>query len=291
VDRTRSLPGHQLMRARHLGAGCLGDAGAALLGALRALARSEPRILRLNLEWILRSAEEQREATATLRDMGFVPTPHPRSYRDTLVIPLGGGEEELLAGFSATTRRDLRGWAQRPVEMRPITETRYAERLNAISQETFARTGGAWQPRRWTERIAVSAAASDRSRLVGLFRAGRDDDDALLAYAWGCVHGEYAQYDDAGSTRVDDIKVSMMYPLMWDLIRWAKASGCSWFDMGGVTAEGRAADDPRAGISEFKRRFSKEVASVGMEWEYEPHPARARVARTITTVIRSLRGR
>jgi hypothetical protein len=286
VERTRALPGHRLMRARHLGTGCLAEAGAALLAAVRDLSHSEPRVLRLSLEWILRTEEEQRSATTLLRTAAFVPTPHPRNYRETLVIPLGGTEEELLAGFSATTRRDLRGWAQRPVEMRPITDARYTDRLNLISRETFGRTGGAWRPRPWAERIALCAAVPDRSRLVGLFRAGRNDDEALLAYAWGCVHGAYAQYDDAGSTRVDDIKVSMMYPIMWDLIRWAKASGCAWFDLGGVTAEGRAADDPRAGISEFKRRFSKEVAAVGMEWEYEPHPARARLARGLARLVR-----
>lgn len=290
VESARTLPGHRLMRARHLGSGCLGDPGRALLTALRELALAEPRVLQLNLEWILRAEAARHEAARALGALGFVQKPPLRGYRDTLVIPLTGSEQDLLASFSATTRRDLRGWASRPVEMRPLTDARYARRLNVISRESFARTGGHWHPRPWTERIALCAAAPDRARLVGLFRAGRDDDDALLAFAWGCVHGDYAQYDDAGSTRADDIKVSMMYPIMWDLIRWARSSGCAWFDMGGVTVHERASDDPRAGISEFKRRFSKEVVPVGMEWEYEPRPRRARLARALSKAIRLVRG-
>jgi hypothetical protein len=289
VQGTRAIPGHRFMRARHLGSGCLDDAAAAALSAARDLASSEPRVLRLNLEWILRTAEEQRRASMMLTSLGFKRSETPRNYEDTLVIPLAPSEEELLASFSATTRRDLRGWAQRPVEMRGITDLRYSGRLNAISRETFQRTGGAWHPRSWGERIAVSAASPERSRLVGLFRAGRDDDEALLAFAWGCVHGEYAQYDDAGSTRVEDVKISMMYPLMWDLIRWAKRSGCTWFDMGGMVAEGSSATDPRAGISDFKRRFSKEPATVGMEWEFVPRPRRERIARALQRMMRGFR--
>jgi hypothetical protein len=286
VQPTRAIPGHRFMRARHLGAGVLCEAGAAALAAVHELARSEPRVLRLSLEWILRTAEEQARASAMLASLGFTRCETPRNYVDTLVIGLDGSEEDLLASFSATTRRELRGWAQRPVEMRGITDTRYADRLNAISRETFARTGGAWHPRSWEERIAVSAAAPGRSRLVGLFRTGRDDDQALLAFAWGCIHGEFAQYDDAGSTRVEDIKVSMMYPLMWDLIRWARRSGCGWFDMGGMVAEGSS--DARAGISEFKRRFSKQAAAVGMEWDFVPRPRREGIARALQRAMVAL---
>jgi hypothetical protein len=289
VERSRLLPGHRLLRARNLGAGCLGAAGSAALAGLLALSRSEARVLRLSVEWVLRTTEEQEQATELLRSLGFARTRRPRQYRHTLVIPLTGTEDDLLASFSTTTRRELRQWERRPVEMRTITEVRYIDRLNALSRETFARTGGAWRPRTWADRIAVSTALPGRSRLIGLFREGRSDDEALLAYAWGCAHGEYAQYDDAGSTRVDDIRVSMMYPLMWDLIRWAKANGCTWFDMGGVATSRRPDGDPRAGIAEFKRRFSKELVPVGMEWEFEPHPLRAGVARILRRLAR-LRG-
>jgi len=287
---TKALPGHRLLRALHAGAALSGPSGEALIRGARELAMREPRVLRLNIEVVLRTPEEHALVSTRMRAAGFAALAAIRHYRNTLIIDLAGTEAEILASFSATTRRDLRGWAERPVEMRAISDARYSERLNAIARETFGRTGGEFQPRAWAERIALCRELPNASRLVGLFRAGRDDPDALLAYAWGCAHGDHAHYDDAGSTRVDDIKVSMMYPLMWDLVRWAKAQGCGWFDMGGaVPADAR--DDPRAGISDFKRRFSKVEAAVGAEWEYEPHPARAALARGLRSAAQRLRGR
>lgn len=288
VAPARALPGHKLLRALHTGAALSGPAGAALALGLRKLARTEPRVLRVNVELVLRTPEEHAVVASRLSAVGFTRVARIRHYTHTLVVDLAGTEDEILASFSQTTRRDLRAWSERPVEMRPISDARYADRLNALARETFARTGGVWHPRPWPARIALCAAEPNASRLVGLFRAGRDDPDALLAYAWGCNHGDHVHYDDAGSTRVDDIKVSMMYPLMWDLIRWAKQQGCAWFDMGGAIEAG-ATDDPRAGISDFKRRFSKVMVEVGAEWEYEPHPARAALARLTRAALSRLR--
>lgn len=279
VEPTRALPGHRLLRAHHLGSALVGDAGDVVLSALRDLSVSAPRILRVNLEFILRTPAEHERVGRTLRTLGFRRLDEGRNYRDTLVIGLGGSEEDVLRSFSTTTRRDLRHWSDGPVTLRPIVDARYADRLNAISRETFARTGGDWEPRPWPERIRLGIERPELSRLVGLFREGRDDPESLLAYAWGCVHGDFAHYDDAGSTRAEDIRVSMAYPLMWDLVRWARRGGCAWFDMGGVTDGTTESGDPRGGISDFKRRFSKEVAAVGAEWEFEPHPRRARLAR------------
>ena len=290
VSPTNALPGHRIARAHHGGAEFVGPEGDALLAGLAEMARNDSRLLRLTVELVLRSAAEQERVAAGMRAAGFSHVEKIRNYRNTLIVDLGGTEEELLASFSATTRRDLRGWAERPVEMRPIEDPRYGARLNALAQETFGRTGGAFVPRPWAERIALCRELPSASRLVGLFRAGRDDPDALLAYAWGCSHGDHAHYDDAGSTRVEDIKVSMMYPLMWDLMRWAKAQGCAWFDMGGAVPAD-AKDDPRLGISDFKRRFSKELVAVGAEWELEPHPGRAALARTVRGAANRLRGR
>jgi hypothetical protein len=284
IEPTRALPGHVLARGRRLGACLVGEAGDAAFARLRQFSIENPRLLQVNLEFILRTSEEHACVEGTLRRLGFQRATAPRNYLETLVIDLIGTEEDLLGSFSSTTRRELRHWSQRPVELRPIREPRYATRLNDIAHETLARTNGGYVPRDWVQRIALCEQLPAQSRLVGLFRAGRDDTDALLAYAWGCAHGDHAHYDDAGSTRVDDIKVSMMYPLMWDLIQWAKHGGCRWFDMGGTLPESATNDDPRAGIDGFKRRFSKEVAKVGAEWVLEPRPGRSRLAAGIRSL-------
>ena len=289
VAPTRALPGHLLARGHHLGCALVSDAGDAVLARVRELAQSEPRLLRLSIEFLLRRSEDQARVSTTLEGLGFARVTAPRNYRSTLVITLDRSEREILAGFSTTTRRNLRHWSEQPLELRPISDPRYADRLNAIAKETYARTGGRRASQDWIERMALCERLPARSRLVGLFRAGQDDPAALLAYAWGCAHGDYAHYDDAGSTRVDDIKASMAYPLMWDLIQWARRGGCRWFDMGGARLTTDTRPDARAGIAEFKRRFSKVEATVGVEWAFEPSPRRARFAdalRRWSTVLR-----
>jgi hypothetical protein len=278
IEPTRALPGHVLARAHHLGTSLVGTAGDAIFSRLRQFAAANSRLLQVSLELILRTPEEHARVEGTLRRLGFRRSTVPRHYEETLVIDLAGTEETLLRSFSSTTRRELRHWSKRPVELRLIRDPNYATRLNEIARETLARTNGRFVPRDWAQRIALCEELPAQSRLVGLFRSGRDDPEALLAYAWSCAHGDHAHYDDAGSTRVDDIRVSMMYPLMWDLIQAAKRGGCQWFDMGGARPAWVPDDDPQAGIDGFKRRFSKEVARVGAEWVLEPHPVRARLA-------------
>ncbi len=137
--------------------------------------------------------------------------------------------------------------------------------------------------REWGSIIELGRVAPRLSRLVGLFRDGRSDPKSLLAFAWGCAHGEYAHYDAAGSTRPDDLRVPLAYALLWDLICWAKRGGAKWFDLGGITFGHRDSSDPLGGISDFKRYFSKQVVVVGQEWMLEPHWGTARIAGFLVT--------
>lgn len=292
IEPTRALPGHVLARAHRLGASLVGDAGDAVLERLREFAAGHPRLLRVNLEFVLRTPQEHARVAGTLGRLGFTRAAAPRYYEQTLVIDLTRSEEALLGAFSSTTRYDLRHWSRLPVELRLIREPDLAGRLDDISRETMARTNGPYVPQDWKRRIALGNELPERSRLAGMFRAGGSDPDALLAYAWGCSHGDYAHYDDAGSTRVEGKRIPLISPLLWDLIRWAKSGGCTWFDMGGTLPESVAGDDPRQGIDKFKRCFSKEVVAVGSEWVYEPHPGRARLAAGVRAIgSQLLRGR
>jgi hypothetical protein len=284
IEPTRTLPGHLLARAHRLGTSLVGYAGEAVLSRLQKFAASKPRLLRVNLEFDLRTPEEHVRIAGMLRRLGFTPATTPRFYRQTLMIDLTRSEEALLESFSSTTRYELRHWSRLPVEIRPIRELDLADRLDDISRETMARTNGPYMPHDWKQRITLSNQLPDRSRLTGMFRAGRRDPDALLAYAWACSHGDHAHYDDAGSTRMHDLKIPMMSPLLWDLILWAKSGGCKWFDLGGTLAESATEEDSRLGIEKFKRRFSKVVVTVGNEWVLVPHPRRARLAARLHAV-------
>ena len=160
-----------------------------------------------------------------------------------------------------------------------ITHERYASRLEELRRETFARTGGGIQDENWETIIVLSRAHPELSRLVGLFREDVDDPSGLLAFAWSRRHTDHVDYAAAASTRPEDLRIPLTFALAWDLIRWGKRVGATWFDFGGITDVAEAQDDRLKGISDFKRNFSDNVILVGEEWVLEPrltsHLARA----------------
>jgi hypothetical protein len=81
----------------------------------------------------------------------------------------------------------------------------------------------------------------------------------------------------------------MAYPLPWGLVTWARRSGATWFDFGGVTRPEPGAADPLAGISEFKRSFTREVAEVGDELVCDVTALRGAVVRARGRGVRTLR--
>ena len=276
---SRTLPGHRILRVRRLGAAG-GAARVAALEALAEYARRAPRVLRLEIGSFAREASHRAELARNLGELGFAPSPSPRLYTETIAVDLGPSEAEILASFHKQTRKNLRRIEREPFALQPILETRFAERLDRLLAETMARTTGPYTREDWAARIAAAASRPELSRLVGLFRAPGRGPEALLAFGWACHHGDHVEYCTTASTRIPGSRLPLTHPLAWDLIRWARANGAGWFDFGGVTSEG--GDDPLRGISEFKRSFSQQVLRVGSEWTLEPHPARARVARTVT---------
>lgn len=282
---SRALPGHRLLSVVRLGVGSGGldqsalDAG---MAAVSALARRERSVLRVTLQTFTLDAESRAQTSEVLRGHGFVSVPTTRSYERTLVVDLTPEESALLAGFHYNARRRIRNVAKYPVKVTTARSGSLAPRLKELGDETHLRTGGEPQQIDWVSVIRMSAEAPHLSRIAILERTDREGPDAVLAFAWGCVHGRVAEYSESGSTRPDDMKVSTSYAVMWDLMSWARQSGAQLFDLGGVTEGSVDSDDPLGGISDFKRFFSQREVEVGQQWVLEPHPARAAAARVIS---------
>jgi hypothetical protein len=281
ISPSRVLPGHRLLRVERFGPGILPIAHAATLQVLISLAHRDPRVLRLYVESLAFEPNERMALESMLAAAGFVRLLAPRCYEHTLVLTLDGDEDSILASLHHTARRHIRNSAKYPVRVAPVVDPAHFARLDEIAAETFARTGGRYTPTDWARIAAVCAREPEASRLVGLYRTDAEGPDSLLAFAWACGHGDHAHYSHAGSTRAADSRIPLLYPLMWDLIVWAKRSGAQFFDFGGVTAGTRTSDDPLGGISDFKRYFTTRLVQVGAEWSYEPRPRRAQAGRIV----------
>ena len=91
-------------------------------------------------------------------------------------------------------------------------------------------------------------------------------------------------YFAGASSRPRDLpRLQIGYPLMRDLIVWAKRAGATWFDCSGVTAGPAGSGDPLGGVSDFKRMFTKQTTDVAEDWVLEPRKVMARLAALVST--------
>jgi lipid II:glycine glycyltransferase (peptidoglycan interpeptide bridge formation enzyme) len=184
---------------------------------------------------------------------------------------LDRSEEELLASFHKTARQNIRAPGKKGLVVRSVTNPSAAERLEALLAESFQRTRATAPRLGWHELIRHASESGAKAHIAGLFREDQAGDSDPLSFAVAYLHGDVAEYAHAGSVRDSSLKVSLLYSVAWELMRWAKQRGATGWDFGGVTeASPNGSSDDRAGITSFKRYFSDRTIEVGEEWVLAP---------------------
>jgi len=288
---TRALPGHEIWRIERLGLDQPTDAVVCALEAAKNEAHARKRVLQIEATIIAVDRERRQQISSAAAALGFTRRDPPlRIYEHTLILDLtSGNADKLLADLPKRTRQKIRLPARRGLEDRLVADPVLAPRMHALMNETLARTGGTPERTDWPLDIELCHKNPERSRLVGMFVEGSTRPEDLLAFSWGCHHGEYGHYNIGASTRSFDTNVSFGYSLVWDLVLWAQANGARWFDFGGITEGAANSTDPLGGISDMKRHFSHNEVAVGEEWVYEPYPMRARIADGVRSLARRFR--
>lgn len=289
---SKAVPLHSILRVEHLGEAVPCGAEVALATALHELVRRSHLVLRVVVELHDRDAARRARLGSALAASGFIRRPDVRMYEHTLAIDLAQDEQALLAAFSSRARRELRRAEKFPLQVVQVDGVAEGEALDALLLETFDRTGGVAPAQDWGRIAAVSEAVPSRLRQFGVMLATEGGVPKLVAFARVTRHGTFAVYDIAASTRLADRRVPLMYPIIWAILTWARETGVTWFDFGGVTTGAAGAeDDPVGGISEFKRNFGGEVLTVGEDWWFDAAPLRDRFAGSLSRVVALLRRR
>jgi hypothetical protein len=289
VGYSRAVPGHHVLTVDRLGPALSDEARQAGLEALRHLARRRRNVLRVRLRTFSRDANIRRAIADAVTELGFRKADSGGLYTQTVVLDVRPDESEVFSSLHATCRRHIRAPAKKGFTVGPVLDPAYADRMDSLMKETMARTKGPYTPHDWASTIELSHRHPSFSRLVGTFEPDAAGPESLVAFAWGCNHGDHATYTAAASTRVVSHNFALGYAPAWELIRWAQQTGAHWFDFGGITEGSYGSGDRLGGISDFKRYFSGQVVTVGAEWVLEPNPVRARLGRAISHVAARVR--
>ena len=181
LSRTRTLPGHHILRVHAFGDAYATVVGEALLTEIACYAAAHGRVLRVIVELECRAESARELLRRTFTSLGFRQVCAERIPARTLVLDLTQNEEKIFASFSKSTRYEVRKATKLGLELIPLIDPAYGPRMDVLLAETFARTGGDVSSNDWGAIMAICRELPHRSRLIGVFHGpGREPGTASL---------------------------------------------------------------------------------------------------------------
>jgi hypothetical protein len=176
------------------------------------------------------------------------------------LISLEGDEQSILMGFHGKWRNSMR----KGLSLGVLTiETMWDKKslkwlLNQYADLQNKKNFTGVSPALLQSLAKQKGAHWKFTLLVGYRNPELSQKDALGWVVVACS-GDTAIYFLGGSTQTGrNLQVNSV--LLWDAIRYAKAAGCMWFDVGGLSGS-----TPK-GIAEFKRGLNPKPYSLIGEW-------------------------
>jgi peptidoglycan pentaglycine glycine transferase (the first glycine) len=189
----------------------------------------------------------------------------------TIIVDLQGEEDDLLARMKQKTRYNIRLALKKNVIVRSSSNLELFSDLMEItgernefgvhSQEYYRRAFDLFYPR------------GECQLLVAEF------NHQPLAAIMVFLHGKRAWYFYGASTNLQRQRMPT-YLLQWEAIRWARAQGCSQYDLWGIPDEDEdvleqeftSRSDGLWGVYRFKRGFGGQVCRALGPWDrvYQP---------------------
>lgn len=186
----------------------------------------------------------------------------------TIVLDLGGTEDDILKRMNQSTRYKCRLGQKKEVTVR-LGEAADAVQFGALMQVTAERDSFYARPPAYYQSVYEAFASSGEVALLIASHAGQD-----LAAAMVFRCGETAYYLYGASSNAERNRMPT-YIVQWEVIRWAKAAGALRYDLWGVpdadeatleaNFEGR--DDGLWGVYKFKRGFGGAVRRSVGAWD------------------------
>ncbi len=223
--------------------------------------------------WVEPELPDTAEWRARLARLGLRPAARTIQPPRTILVDIAPDEATILARMHQKTRYNIRLAERKGVTVRAGTLEDFPA-FYALMQETGARDRFGVHSeayyRRALELFLPTGAAS-----LWLAEVAGEPVAALVAFALGAK----AWYFYGASADRHREKMPT-YALQWAAIRWARARGCTTYDLWGIPdadaatleAEFEQRSDGLWGVYRFKRGFGGQVTRFVGLWEQPLHP-------------------
>lgn len=197
---------------------------------------------------------------------GFIPSPHAIQPPRTIVMDISGNEAQILARMKQKTRYNIRLAEKKGVVVRPSNDLETWDRL---MQETGARDGFGVHTRAYYQQAYDLFHPAGACELLLAEYEGEP-----LAGIMVFARGKRAWYLYGASASAHREKMPA-YLLQWAGICWARARGCTQYDLWGVPDEDEQTleanflerSDGLWGVYRFKRGFGGQVKRAAGPWD------------------------
>lgn len=190
--------------------------------------------------------------------------------RSTLVVDLRGSEDEILSRMKSKTRYNVRLAGRRGVTVRPARGPEEVGLFYNLLLETAERDSYGIHTRAYYE--TFHRLFNERGQGVLLFA---EREGQVLAAVWVVGFGREATYV-YGASQSEGRRHMPTHLLQWEAMRWARARGCTRYDLWGIPDSVGQNSDSRErlrqknvrdglwGVYRFKQGFGGElVRTVG----------------------------
>ena len=198
--------------------------------------------------------------TDRLATLGFRPSPQTVQPPRTILIDIARTDDDILAAMHPKTRYNIRLAAKKDVIVREAQASDLPA-FNALMQTTGERDGFAVHSAEYYEAVfRLFVPTGQAQLLVATYQ------DQVIAGIFVFAQGNRAWYFYGASGEAERQRMPN-YALQWAGIQWAKARGCSAYDLWGVPDEDEATleahyldrHDDLWGVYRFKRGFGGQL--------------------------------
>jgi lipid II:glycine glycyltransferase (peptidoglycan interpeptide bridge formation enzyme) len=198
--------------------------------------------------------EEQTGVKSLLLELGFHRARSDLNYKTTMILDLSRSEEEILAAMHHKHRYNIRLAARKGVSIVHDNSDEARADFWRLMEITAERDGfrlrdqeydrGRWEAMRDAGQAQLFLAEHEGNRLAG-----------MVIYTFGRKY-----WYRTGASSNEKRNLMPVHLLQWEVMRWAKSQGITYYDMVHVPRSARLNQDhPQHGLYRFKAGFGGEV--------------------------------